>query len=138
MMSLPSANSATALSSVARTSPTLPPSPSSASAITFGLDRRHHLQRLHGLGHIMYAHDIGAGHDRQQIARDRTADALMRLGGRNRRNEALARQSHQDRQSELAQLAEPRDHRGALIERFAKADTGVEHDALAPDAGSAC
>src|ERR1700738_4483130 len=125
-MALLSASNVTALPSVARTSPTLPPSPSSASAITSGLDRRHDLQRLHGLGHVVHAYDIGTGHNRQQIAGDRTADALIRLGGRNRGNEALAREPHQDRPARFAQLTEPRDHRGTLIERLSKTDAGVE------------
>ena len=91
--SLPSANSATASSSVARTSPTLPPSPSSASAIVAALPGSPpDAQRLHGLGHVVHAHDVGAGKHRQHIAGNRAAEALVRLRRRHEVDEALARQ----------------------------------------------
>ncbi len=40
-------------------------------------------KRLHGLGDVVGAHDGGAVRDRQQVAGDRAADALV---GRRRRN----------------------------------------------------
>ena len=51
--------------------------------------------------------------------------------GETRVDEALARQADQQRQAERAQLAEPRDHRDALLRRLAEADAGIEHDAVA-------
>src|SRR6185503_11719057 len=71
VVSLPSARSATASSSAARTSPTLPPRPSSASAMCCRPDGLRHAQRLYGFGHVMHAHDVGAVEHREHVAGDR-------------------------------------------------------------------
>ena len=60
----------------------------------------------------------------------------VRLRRRDAVDEALARQAHEQRQAEFAQLGKPRDHRDALLRGLAEADAGIEHDALARDAGA--
>src|ERR1043165_6024075 len=131
--SLPSANSATASFRVLRTSPTLPPKPSRASAMR-GWDRRDDTERLHGLGHVMHAHDVGSIKPRQHVGGDRAADPLAGLRRRDLVDKAFARQSHQQRKAERTQFGEPRDHRDALLRRLAETDAGIEHDALARNA----
>ena len=78
----------------------------------------------------------GAVGDRDQVAGDRAAEALVGRRGRDRVDEALARGADQERQAERFELREPRDGGDALLRRLAEADAGVEHDALARDAGA--
>ncbi len=51
-------------------------------------------------------------------------------------DEALARSADQERQAEAAPGVEPGDADQALLRRLAEADAGIEHDALARDAGA--
>ena len=56
--------------------------------------------------------------------------------GVTRMDEALARSADQERQAEAAPGVEPGDAGHALLRRLAEADAGIEHDALARDAGA--
>jgi len=69
------------------------------------------------------------------MGRDRAAEALMRLRRRDRADEALARGADQKRQAEDAEFIEPGQRRHALFGGLAEADTGIEHDVAAGNAG---
>jgi len=88
------------------------------------------------LGDVMGAHDRGSVLDREQVARDRAADALVGRSGRHRIDETLARGADQEWQAEGSQFAEPRNRDDALRRRLAEADAGVEDDLVACDAGA--
>src|ERR1700741_2204481 len=72
-----------------------------------------------------------------QMCRDRSAETLLRLGGTNARDEALARGADQDRQAERFEFLEPRQRDYALLRRLAEADAGIEHDIAFANAGLA-
>src|SRR5580692_1406725 len=66
---------------------------------------------------------------------NRAAEPLRRLRRYDRMDEALARGADQERQVEAAPGIEPRDAGETLLRRLAEADTGIERDAVALDAG---
>src|SRR5256885_420769 len=116
--------------------PTSPPSPSSASATSARLvDGSHDAQRLDGLRHIVHANDVRAGLHRHEVSRNRAAEPLLRLGWRNEIDEPLARKADEDWQTKTFQFRQPGDDLDALLRRLAKADAGIEHEAVAGDAG---
>src|SRR6516162_11492847 len=67
---------------------------------------------------------------------DRSAQPLIRRGGGNRVDEALARSADEKRKPERFELGKPRDGRQTLFRRLAEADSWVEHDVLARNAGA--
>ena len=81
-------------------------------------------------GDIMGSDDPRAAFGREQMRRDRAAEALMRFRRRHRADEALARGADQQRQTEDAQFVEPGQRRHALFLGLAKADAGIEHDVI--------
>src|SRR5436189_852905 len=78
------------------------------------------LERLHGLGDIVSANDRGAVANRDQVAGDGAAEALV---GRRRRDlvdEALARGADEERQAERFEFREAGDGDDALLRRLAE------------------
>src|ERR1700751_5395352 len=83
----------------------------------------------------MGADDGRAVLDREPRGGKRAAETLRRLGWHDGMDETLARGTDQERQAEAAPGVEPGDAGQALLRRLAEADAGVEHDALAGNAG---
>src|SRR5207245_8739934 len=99
-------------------------------------DCRGHPQRLYGFGDVMRPDDPRPVLGRQQMSGDRAAETLMRLRGRHRADEAFARGTDQQWQSERLQLSEPRQCGHALLGRLAEADTGIEDNFVRRNSGA--
>src|ERR1700692_4432035 len=84
----------------------------------------------------MRAHDRGAVEHTEDMGRNRAAEPAVGRRRRYRVDEALARGAEEERQAKPAEPFEPGDRLHALLRRLAEADAGIEHDAVAPDAGA--
>src|ERR1700722_6389335 len=72
--------------------------------------------------------DPCAASRRYQMGCDRTAEALLRLGRRDRTDETFARCADQYWKAENTEFFQPGQRHHALFLRLAKADAGIEHD----------
>ena len=86
--------------------------------------------------HVVHAHDVGPARDAERCRRQRALEALVGREVEHLADGRLAARAQQDRPAESAQRVELAQQQQVVFGRLAEADTGVDDEAVALDAGA--